>query len=57
VLELSRFLDGDGGPCTPKALLCDRCWDASAVPLPLGPSIEYRHVSEEAERDNDLGDL
>ncbi|KAJ5117450.1 DNA helicase recq5 [Penicillium atrosanguineum] len=57
VLELSRFLDGDGSPCTREALLCDRCRDAGVIPLPASPSIRYGQGLEETDGDDDHGDL
>ena len=52
VLELSGFLDGDGRPCTPEAMMCDRCRDVSAVQQPPAPSVERRHLSANSD-DND----
>ncbi|KAJ5465271.1 uncharacterized protein N7458_000957 [Penicillium daleae] len=57
VLELSRFLDGDGSPCTREALMCDRCRDAGAVQLPASPSNGHGQSLEETDGDDDLGDL
>jgi hypothetical protein len=57
VLELSRFLDGDGSPCSRGALIYDRCRDAGSVQLPASPLIGHRLSSEETDRDDDVGDL
>lgn len=57
VLELSRFLDGDGSPCTPEGLMCDQCRAAGSVQLPPAPSIGRGEAAEETDGDDDLGDL
>jgi hypothetical protein len=57
VLEQSRFLDGDGSPCTREALMCGRCRDASEVQLPASPSVGHGQRLEETDGDDDMGDL
>ncbi|KAG2179710.1 hypothetical protein INT44_006558 [Umbelopsis vinacea] len=52
VLELSRYLDGEGGsPCIPESPMCDQCRGA------IAPSVRHGHSSAMTESDDDLEDL